>query len=85
MEMHPPCERISLVSIRFVLLSSRKTTPREPFFDHSNCENALSRRTWATAWHNSGVSGTSETFPSIRDFQLQAHVPVTHCPSPPVS
>jgi len=32
MEMHPPCQRISLVSIPFVLLSSKKTTPREPFW-----------------------------------------------------
>jgi hypothetical protein len=32
LEMHPPCQRISLVSIPFVLLSSRKTTPREPFW-----------------------------------------------------
>jgi hypothetical protein len=29
--MHPPCERISLGSIPFVMLASRKTTPREPF------------------------------------------------------
>jgi hypothetical protein len=32
MEMQPPCQRISLVSIPFVLVSSGKTTPREPFW-----------------------------------------------------
>jgi hypothetical protein len=32
MEMHPSCQRISLVSILFVLLSSSKTAPREPFW-----------------------------------------------------
>jgi hypothetical protein len=31
MEMHPPCQRISLVSIPFVLLLFKETTPREPF------------------------------------------------------
>jgi hypothetical protein len=32
MEMHPSCQRISLVSILFVLLSSSKTARREPFW-----------------------------------------------------
>jgi hypothetical protein len=30
-EMHPPCQRISLGSIPFVRLASRKTNPRKPF------------------------------------------------------
>jgi hypothetical protein len=54
-KMHPPRQRISLVSIPFVLLFSAflraRTTPRETFGPQS-LRNRSSRRKWTTAWHS---------------------------------
>jgi hypothetical protein len=40
-EMHPPCQRISLVSIPFVPAFSKENHSSRTFLDHTNCENAI--------------------------------------------